>query len=613
MILRRLLIIATIVFNLLPAFSQEVVVPLSDNPALTNAQKFRSRVKAATQDTVALPFFDEFSGYTYPYPNPSLWTDNFVYINDKRADNPLSVGVATFDALDENGKIYSRASAKPFVADMLTSKPILMDYPVGSNAYLSFYYQPQGIGDTVEVQDSLFVDFYNPASKMWWTVWKMKGSGVHPFKAAIIPVDADSFLVRGFQFRFRNNASIATNSDIPGKMGDVDQWHIDYVKLNINRTATDTIMRDVAISKPIGSLLKTYQSMPWKHFQVAFQNVMRQGVDITYRNNDTTIHKPNIHFRITDLRGTSVTSIDPGDRNIYPQEVLNITTNLEYPFLTNETDSALFEVKSFLETDAYDIKDNDTTRFQQVFSNYFAYDDGSPENGYGLSGHGTSNGMVAYKFTTSFADTLRAINIFFNSTQNNVTADYPFQLTVWKATTGGPGQMIYQSQQKLPSDFGKYTTYALDSGIIVNGDFFIGWQQPNEDFLNVGLDKNNSTEDKLYYSIGAWTKSYFNNSALMIRPVFGSKGIISSDDPGIEKTDFKIYPNPCDGVLHIEKPSELNNPLYATLLNMTGKTVLQTEVNENTINLENLPTGLYLLVLTDDGKTVYKSKVLVQH
>ncbi|HEX3006450.1 MAG TPA: T9SS type A sorting domain-containing protein, partial [Bacteroidales bacterium] len=60
-------------------------------------------------------------------------------------------------------------------------------------------------------------------------------------------------------------------------------------------------------------------------------------------------------------------------------------------------------------------------------------------------------------------------------------------------------------------------------------------------------------------------------------------------------------------------PSELNNPLYATLLNMTGKTVLQTEVNENTINLENLPTGLYLLVLTDDGKTVYKSKVLVQH
>jgi len=612
MFLKRYLILVVLNLALLNGFSQEYVVPLIDNPVLpAKTIKSNKLKKAILQDTLSLPFFDDFSGSLSPYPKPALWLDSFVYINDSYAVKPLSIGVATFDAIDQYGKIYKNASEKPFYADALTSRPINLNYPATSNVFLSFFYQPQGLGDNTEVRDSLLVDFYNPASKRWYNAWQMKGSGLHSFKAVIIPITADSFLVKGFQFRFRNIASILKNNFIPGKMGDVDHWNIDYVKLDINRSASDTIMRDVAFTKPMTSLLNNYQSMPWKHFQRAFTKEMRQKIDITYRNNDTATHKPDRYFEIREINGTNVTSFYGGNENIMPDEVFHFTTNLEYPF-ESDKESVNFEVRSFLKTEPYDIKINDTARFIQVFSNYFAYDDGSPEYGYGLSGQGTTEGKVAYKFTSAFADTLTAVKIFFNSTLNEISKSYYFNLTVWKAGTSGPGDTIYRSELQAPKDLGKYTTYILDTGLLVNGDFYVGWEQPNENFLNIGLDRNNSATERLFFNVGSWQKSAFDSAALMIRPVFGYKGLISGKKE-LKNENFRIYPNPTYGIINIERSREINGNLYATLLNITGKIMLQSEVSSNTLNLGDLPTGIYFLILTEDGQTIYKSKVLVQH
>jgi hypothetical protein len=615
MFLKRCLFFLIILPSVIVGFSQESVVPAFDYPPLTEAENKGIRLKSAQiQDTISLPFFDDFSGQLSPYPKPSLWMDSFVYINNSRAVNPLSIGVATFDALNQKGRIYTYASDQPFYADALTSKPIYMNYPVGSDARLSFYYQPQGYGDSTEVQDSLMVDFYSPKNKKWWNVWRVQGNGLHPFKAVIIPVNADSFLMRGFQFRFRNKASIQKNYFDPGKMADVDHWNIDYVKLNIKRWATDTVMRDVAFERPISSLLNNYQSMPWRHFQVAFQQIMRKDIDIYYRNNDSIGHKPDRYFKVTDLKGPHVTSFFSGNENVDPQEVYHFSTKLEYPFFTDETDSARFEVKSYITSETYDNKINDTTRFIQIFSNYFAYDDGTPEFGYGLSGQGTLNGKVASRFTSYYPDSLAAIKVFFNSTVNEITATYPFRLTIWSATTSGPGQKIYQSTSKNIPEFGKYTIFLLDSSLLINGDFYVGWEQEHENFLNVGIDRNNSGKDRLFYNTGSWTKSAFDNGSLMIRPVFGSRKLATSaPKPTYEQKKFKIYPNPTSGILNIEFPELGERSIYATLLNSTGKLMLQTKVTSNSVNLEDIPSGLYFIVLTEDGKTVYKGKVLVQH
>jgi hypothetical protein len=371
-------------------------------------------------------------------------------------------------------------------------------------------------------------------------------------------------------------------------------------------------MRDVAFVRPVGSLLYYYQSMPWKQFQVAFQTVMRKDIDVVYRNNDTIGHKPDRYFVIRELKGNNITSFYAGNENVNAQEVYHFTTNLEYPFATEKTDSVTFEVKGYLRTEPYDIKINDTTRFLQVFSNYFAYDDGSPEYGYGLSGQGTINGMVACKFHSYFPDSLSAVRIFFNSTENDLSRQFGFLLTVWSAASSGPGKIIYQSEQLFPADLGRYTTYKLDSALIVNGDFYVGWQQPGENFLNVGMDRNHPSTGNLFYNTGAWNKSSFDNSALMIRPVFGSRGTLSGTPQLPSGNRYKIYPNPTDGLLHIQKPGEQKGILFATVMNITGKIMMQKEVTDN-ISLENIPTGMYYLVLTDNGSTVFSGKIIVQH
>ena len=52
--------------------------------------------------------------------------------------------------------------------------------------------------------------------------------------------------------------------------------------------------------------------------------------------------------------------------------------------------------------------------YYQTFKNYFAFDDGTAEAGYGINGLGSRNAMFAYRFRSFIEDTLRAINICFN-------------------------------------------------------------------------------------------------------------------------------------------------------------------------------------------------------
>ena len=231
---------------------------------------------------------DDFS-YRSPYPDPSLWADNYAYINNGYAVDPPTIGVATMDALDQNGSVYDFATISPetFDADLLTSHPINLNYPASDSIYLSFFYQPQGNGVEPMPHDSLFLDFYDPVGERWVNVWGVPGDTLSAFSQVMVPVRDTLFLKKGFRFGFRNRASLPQNNDYKDKRGNVDHWNIDYVRLDKNRTAADTIIRDVAFYKPIPSLLKNYESIPWDHFGVAYNTLYRQKITLNYFNNDS--------------------------------------------------------------------------------------------------------------------------------------------------------------------------------------------------------------------------------------------------------------------------------------------------------------------------------------
>lgn len=76
-----------------------------------------------------------------------------------------------------------------------------------------------------------------------------------------------------------------------------------------------------------------------------------------------------------------------------------------------------------------------------------------------------------------------------------------------------------------------------------------------------------------------------------------------------EIAGLKVYPNPVsNGVLHIE--SNTNTLKSIALFDVLGKQVLATSTENSTINVSNLKGGIYILKITEAGKTAVSKLVI---
>ena len=129
---------------------------------ITNSQLHHVKVKKHNNKSVlSLPFIDDFSSNNR-YPDSNLWVDNYVFINRDYGINPITIGVATFDGLNENGRAYNMTliATDSENADTLTSQKI--DLSNTDSVYFMFYYQPQGNGNDPQLTDSLILEFALP-------------------------------------------------------------------------------------------------------------------------------------------------------------------------------------------------------------------------------------------------------------------------------------------------------------------------------------------------------------------------------------------------------------------------------------------------------------------
>ncbi len=599
-----------------------VVVPLDYNPALRDRKP--SMLKQATKpDTVSLPFIDDFSYYSRSsQPDQKLWMDQYVFINNDYPIQPRSNGVATFDALDANGNVYTN-TASTFPADTLTSCPIDLGVNGLNNVYLSFFYQPQGYGDNPESGDSLIVQFKSPVTKQWRTVWDTPGTTTHPFKQVLLPVEGE-YLRKGFQFRFVNLVSLEQDKFNPGRKGNADHWHIDYVRMDKNRSETDTAILDVAMIAPMKTLIKGYQSIPWNQVQSApyiITTRIEPMIEMTYRNNDNLGHYPNRYFTTTDVYKNITSDLTPGGPdNIEAGEIMTFKQDISNPFESTSVDSALFELKGYLGTDQYDRKVNDTVRFYQFFKNYFARDDGTPETGYGYSGINAEGCAIACRYETFMPDSLQAIKLYFCPTDNNVSAKYLFQIAVWRDNNGRPGEQVYLSTTKYsPQVTGQFIQYNLGKAVFVTKYYWVGWVQATSGFLNVGFDRNYNDKGNLWYNNGTWQQD-INDGTLMIRPVMGKKKDFptSADDPPlapVTDTRLKVYPNPASQYIRIELDAleTVLSPDYnIEIYGVTGRLRYRASYTSDYIDVSGFEPGLYVVRLIHrKSGTAYTQKVMV--
>ncbi len=595
--------------------AQEVVSGLRSNILITGAKERKARNMAAILSLpLELPFFDDFAGHSY-FPNPEKWTDDNVFINNTYSDKQITCGIATFDAIGSNGRLYETASSFVFQADQLTSQPVNLNYTPADNIWLSFFYQAGGLGDSPEPEDSLTLQFLSPDENKWYSVWKAQGTTDTRFKAAVIRITDARFLKTGFQFRFTNYASLSPNQNDPSMVGNCDQWNVDYVLLDKNRNEGDTIFSDVALTLPIRSLLKNHEAMPWKQFREVQLQEMGSAIPVHYRNNDTIIRNVTRNFEIWDVYNNSLSYLfSAGATNIDPLTSVDYNANIVYSFNSPGNDSALFRITAELKTDEFDPKDNDTLVYYQVFKNYFAYDDGTAEAGYGINGLGSRNAMFAYRFESFINDTLRAISICFNESLDDANKR-AFDLVVWDNNNGIPGNILYTLEEVMVEqgqNINGFYTYRLPDKVPVSGIFYVGWRQRSESFLNAGLDVNTPHLGKqLYWLNGEWQESQVSGT-VMIHPVLGDAlKITAVDDVSYkDKSLINIWPNPASGFITIDAGDLLpDGNIYVSILDLYGRELIKTHLTER-IDVSSLPAGVYIVITSLNGKHLGYSKLI---
>ncbi len=598
-------------------FAQEQLIGLDGNPVLSNFAKSKAAEtfeKLVPSDTLSLPFFDDFSLITV-YPNPEKWIGQDVFVNDMWGLNPISYGVASFDQADSVGVIRAlSASGEP--SDMLTSRPIDLDYNIEDSVYLSFAVQRGGNAHIPEEQDSLVLMFNSPDTT-WHSVWNMAGGALDTsFHYVLIPIQEANLLQKGFQFRFLNYASNYANAPEPSFNSNNDIWNLDYVWLDTARSINDTIINDIAMIKNFDSFITGFESVPWKHYLQNQAEVKTDSVRFVYRSNGENEQGVNRQFVISDLwgNGSGYTSIDDNE-NIYPFETITYTKSVPYVFESDQTDTAMFEVKGFISTDEEEIRKpfrwNDTVYYYQKFEKYYAYDDGVPEVGYGIGGVGTSSASLAYEFTPLVGDTLRGVNIYFNHVLNDENVNY-FYLMVWDDNEGLPGDtLVYQIgvRPEFKDSLYHYRYYALDTPVYVNNTFHIGWSKTSDDMLNVGFDKNRDASDKLRINLfGEWQQSSFSG-AVMIRPVFSTEPYSAIPEKEIPMAEFALYPNPARGQFYVAGDTDYER---LQIVNSTGRIVYDV-AKRNEYEISNFTDGLYIVLFYKHNRMIGKQKLLIRN
>ena len=581
------------------ASSQEVITGLLRNLQL-NQKTFRPQLKNATADEpLALPFIDDFSRDSL-YPSTERWADRQVFVNNTFSASQPSLGIATFDCLDENGLLYDNASQTVFAADSLTSLTIDLAYPSGDSIYLSFLYEAGGLADMPESDDSLTLSFWAPEEEKWYSIWRSRGAIESGFHRAMIPVTDSRFLKNGFRFKFRGYASLSSVLSEPSQAGSADQWNIDHIILDRARSFSDTVLHDVALTLPQRSLVKEYEAMPWRHFRQAYLSLMSPTAAIRYRNNDTIVRNVTRHVKIKDLyTGSVVYDKDAGASNVSPDDDIVYDAPLLYTYNTTGSDSALFLVTVSLITDEFDRKENDTIKYAQRFSDYFAIDDGSAEAGYGINGQGSRNAAAALLFRSYAADSVTGMSICFNDAYGNANRR-AFDIMVWADNNGQPGALLGSTEGPVAdpgNELNGFATYMFDTPVSVSGNFWIGWRQLSETFLNAGLDLNTNPAGRQYFMFsGVWSASQVDGTVMM-RPVMKGSGTTTSSENGTIINDmFRVFPNPTAGVLTLLPADDAPDDFVIDVISSGGARVASIDHTMHP-DLSHLAAGTYFLMI----------------
>ncbi len=470
-------------------------------------------------------------------------------------------------------------------------------------------------GDSIELPCDSVTTFETAWEQVWYSMGMDLSSFVDTFgvyfRQVRIPITDTKYFNPGFQFRFRNYASLEFDNGSPYWGSNVDFWNIDYIRLDRALLAQDSIIDDVAIVDNPGSILSKYTAMPWNQFKDNQSGELRSEFKLKLTNLYNQTKNTTYHYEVFDNGGNIIGNYNGGTQNLDPFYSSGYQTAsvhatppvVDITFPTTTTDSVEILIQHvFKEGGSGDNNQkNDTAVFLQKFYNYFAYDDGTPEAGYIVSSsvnpYKTSMGL---QFVLNKPDTLRAIDIYVNHTLDEVSG-FDFNLTVWNDNNGKPGDEIYKSliQQEFNNNLYGFQRFYMDEPIRVSGKIYIGYQTTGGKFLNVGFDQNNNNSQHVFWRAnGDWSGSFLAGTP-MLRPVLGREFERTSISEKVTDLNARIYPNPAKEQLYIELLQEMQHENITMIIySVTGQKIYENSYTPE-ISLSGYAPGFYILRLTD--------------
>lgn len=464
---------------------------------------------------------------------------------------------------------------------------------------------------------------------IWNHIWSSPGMTLDSFlivndnqyfKQVMIPVRDEVYFKNDIVVLFYNYATMPS-SMYPNDRSNVDNWNIDFIYFDKNRSYKETTFPLVTFSEKSPSLLKRYQSMPYRQyksnptvamatdFQMFIANLDSVGYDTQYSchienmSNDWTFDytsdecylSPYANNGFQDCNGSNATQACPHLKNFLFE-------------MDNSVDTASFLITHIInvETNLPDVK-GDTMRGVQRFSDYYAYDDGTPERGYGVV---PDDSYFATQFSVSMPDTLCGVQILFNRTHNDANYDF-FDIVVWNDNNGKPGNEYYRLKNQRPiwdeEEIYKFAYYPFDEVKKVNGTIYVGIMQHSRESINIGFDTSTDNQQYNFFETGGGWENSIMKGSLMIRPVFGNDYIVNEEIKTVNK--LGLYPVPSKNVINIsELPAQSCEEVL--IFDMTGR-LMKHFRNDVNLDISDLSNGLYMIrVITDEGKS-YTEKFVI--
>ena len=590
-----------------------------------------------------LPFFDDFSNYQ-GRPDSLRWCPSGALANRDFDALPPTLGMVTFDALDEQGRLYPHATTSLFAADTLQSQIIRLDsvwdatrapLRLSDSVCLSFYYLPGGgegpewqhVGCRPGSQDSLILEFWNATTATWNCVWSTGGVSVdslvattgHRWQRVAVMIDDVDYLSPTFSFRFRNLCSLDDNPQY-GMVGNADQWLVDYIWLDAHRSVLDSTMHDVAFVSAPPSMLKDYQAMPARQYTA---DALADSLQIVISNRYSATIATRYQYEVCTAGGTLLYTYDGGYANVspflpgesYQSAPAHAAPPVNYSFPVNGEPAIFYIRHTVREGVGGDERGvNDTMTFIQRFSDYYAYDDGVPEKGYGVVS--TNQVRIASMFRLAQPDTLTVVSLFFNDTYNKENAGLQFRIAVWADAGGCPGTALYIDQEMRHADMdqlGGFQRFILERPLVVSGTVYVGLVQQSEGYINLGFDCSHDRRDRCFYSIGNVWQTTVYRGALMLRPYFGSAAVVGIA-PEPEQLSLSLWPNPVRDVLQVQWNGDDLKGGTLQVYDMMGHCQVMQTVYADVIAINSAawPKGIYLLVLRNEEGRVITQKRFVK-